>query len=205
MRWRPLICYTYPSLPLFQSNHHHSPPFQFPSALTSLSRRFGVFSGPGIRSLLLLLLAHKIAFIGNETITPLKLIDLGFSKEQLALTALIDFPSQLVLGVLAARWSGGSQPLRPWLLAQHFRLLMGLVGMGWWLRCRLSVSACSPLLLPCLSWFSIPFCPSFFFRSLVPPWHVDWFPSCAGWVRLGLVAYGPATINFPTCYPLSSV
>jgi hypothetical protein len=84
----------------------------------------------GIRSLLLILLVHKIAFIANESITPLKLIDLGFSKEQLALTALLDFPSQIVLSVLAAKWSMGPRPLQPWLKAQYIRAFMALVGMG---------------------------------------------------------------------------
>lgn len=48
-----------------------------------------------------------------QAVTGLKLLELGFSKEDLALAVLIDFPFQLVFGYYAARWSGGPKPLRP--------------------------------------------------------------------------------------------
>lgn len=66
-----------------------------------------------MRRLIVVLLVAKIGFIANESVTGLKLLEKGFSKEDLALAVLIDFPIQLLVGYYAARWSNGPQPLKP--------------------------------------------------------------------------------------------
>jgi MFS transporter, PAT family, solute carrier family 33 (acetyl-CoA transportor), member 1 len=66
-----------------------------------------------MRKLILVLLVAKIGFITNEAVTGLKLLEKGFSKEDLALAVLIDFPFQLLVGYYAAKWSNGPQPLKP--------------------------------------------------------------------------------------------
>ncbi|CAG8442163.1 1317_t:CDS:10 [Diversispora eburnea] len=68
-------------------------------------------------------------FIANETVTGLKLLEFGFSKEDLALAVLIDFPVQIVVGYFAARLSTGAQPLKPWIYAFYGRLFFALVGI----------------------------------------------------------------------------
>jgi PAT family acetyl-CoA transporter-like MFS transporter 1 len=62
---------------------------------------------------IVILMLAKIGFICNEAVTGLKLLELGFSKEDLALAVLIDFPFQILFGYYAARWSGGPKPLQP--------------------------------------------------------------------------------------------
>lgn len=66
-----------------------------------------------MKSFVAILLVAKIGFICNEGVTALKLLEKGFSKEDLALAALLDFPFQIVFGYYAAKWSSGPYPLRP--------------------------------------------------------------------------------------------
>ncbi len=82
-----------------------------------------------MQSLLILLLIAKIGFIANESVTGLKLLEKGFSKEDLALSVLVDFPLQLFFGYYAAKWSSGARPLRPWLYAFYGRLFFSAFGM----------------------------------------------------------------------------
>ncbi|RIA90068.1 acetyl-coenzyme A transporter 1 [Glomus cerebriforme] len=84
---------------------------------------------PHMRRFILVLLVAKIGFIANEAVTGLKLLEKGFSKEDLALAVLIDFPCQLLVGYYAARWSNGPQPLKPWIRAFYGRLIFAIVGM----------------------------------------------------------------------------
>lgn len=75
---------------------------------------------------------HLVAKLGtatNDAATSLKLLEKGLSKEDLALAVLIDFPFQLLFGWLAARWSTGDKPLRPWVRAMWFRLLFAVSAM----------------------------------------------------------------------------
>ncbi|CAJ0864462.1 14875_t:CDS:10 [Entrophospora sp. SA101] len=76
-----------------------------------------------------LLLTAKIGFIANEAVTALKLMEKGFSKEDLALAVLIDFPIQILVGYYAAKWSNGPQPLKPWINAFYGRIFFASVGM----------------------------------------------------------------------------
>lgn len=76
-----------------------------------------------------ILLIAKIGFIANEAVTGLKLLEKGFSKEDLALSVLVDFPLQLFFGYYAAKWSSGPRPLLPWLYAFYGRLFFAVFGM----------------------------------------------------------------------------
>ncbi|CAG8434599.1 6984_t:CDS:10 [Ambispora gerdemannii] len=84
---------------------------------------------PHMRKFIAVLLVSKIGFIANEAVTALKLLEKGFSKEDLALSVMIDFPFQIIFGYYAAKWSSGPQPLKPWLYAFYGRLLFAVVGM----------------------------------------------------------------------------
>lgn len=66
-----------------------------------------------MKSFILVLLTAKIGFIANESVTGLKLLEKGFSKEDLALAVLVDFPFQILFGYYAAKWSSGPRPLKP--------------------------------------------------------------------------------------------
>lgn len=84
---------------------------------------------PNMRQFICVMLIAKIGFQANEAATGLKLIELGFNREYLALSVLIDFPLQMIFGFYAAKWSSGSSPLRPWMYGFYGRLAAALVGM----------------------------------------------------------------------------
>jgi PAT family acetyl-CoA transporter-like MFS transporter 1 len=72
-------------------------------------------------------LVAKIGFAANEAVTALKMVEKGFKREDLALVVLIDFPFQIMGGWLAAKWSRGDAPLRPWIYAFFPRLCFALI------------------------------------------------------------------------------
>ncbi|KAG0025805.1 hypothetical protein BGZ82_009824 [Podila clonocystis] len=84
---------------------------------------------PHMKSFMLVLLTAKIGFIANSAVTALKLLEKGFSKEDLALAVLIDFPFQIIFGYYAVRWSSGARPLKPWLMAFCAHLVCCVVAM----------------------------------------------------------------------------
>lgn len=59
----------------------------------------------------------KVGCATNEAVTSLKMVEKGLGREDLAIAVLIDFPFQIIGGWLAARWSRGDKPLRPWIYA----------------------------------------------------------------------------------------
>lgn len=82
-----------------------------------------------IQILITVHLVAKIGFQANEAVTNLKLLEKGFSKEDLALTVLIDFPFEIIFGYYAAKWSTGSTPLQPWMLAYLGRIGCAIISM----------------------------------------------------------------------------
>ena len=80
-----------------------------------------------VRSLVLLLALSKIGTTASEVLSPLKLLDLGFQKEDLALAVLLDFPLQILFGYLVARWTSKEKPLNPW--SQALLLRLGIAGV----------------------------------------------------------------------------
>ncbi|RXK40477.1 acetyl-CoA transporter [Tremella mesenterica] len=98
---------------------------------------------PNIQSFLLVHLICKFGFMVNDSVTPLKLLEKGLSREDLAVAVLLDFPAQMIAGWLAAKWSrpsppsrhplsgsqgGGNHVLRPWVYAFWARL--GMAGIA---------------------------------------------------------------------------
>ena len=77
-----------------------------------------------IQSFIILHLVSKIGFQIQE-VTPLKLIEKGLPKEDLAFINLLNVPFELVGAWLAARWSRGNKPLDTWLQAFWARFLVG--------------------------------------------------------------------------------
>ncbi|KAI8054169.1 acetyl-coenzyme A transporter 1 [Gilbertella persicaria] len=84
---------------------------------------------PHMRSFVLVLLVSKLGFICHEAATSLKLLEKGFSREDLAFSVLLDFPLQIFFGYYAAKWSNGTRPLKPWLYAFYGRLACSALGM----------------------------------------------------------------------------
>lgn len=80
-----------------------------------------------VQTLIVVHLVAKIGFAANEAATSLKMIEKGLHREDLALVVLIDFPFQIMGGWLAAKWSRGDAPLRPWIIAFLPRILLALI------------------------------------------------------------------------------
>jgi len=80
-----------------------------------------------VQTLVMVHLVAKIGFAANDAATSLKLIEKGLKREDLALIVLIDFPFQIMGGWLAAKWSRGETPLRPWIYTFFPRLVLALI------------------------------------------------------------------------------
>lgn len=75
---------------------------------------WGVIKLPNIQTIIIIHLIGKIGFQANDAVTNLKLLDKGFSQEDLALTVLIDFPFEIGLGYYVGKWSTEYTPMRLW-------------------------------------------------------------------------------------------
>lgn len=82
----------------------------------------GILKLKNIQLIIVIHLIAKIGFQANDGVTNLKLLEKGFSQEDLALTVLIDFPFELLLGYYAGKWSSSHPPMRLWCWAFMGRL-----------------------------------------------------------------------------------
>ena len=74
----------------------------------------GILKLKNIQTFIMIHLIAKIGFQANDAVTNLKLLDKGFSQEDLALTVLIDFPFEISLGYYAGKWSEEYRPVTVW-------------------------------------------------------------------------------------------
>lgn len=89
---------------------------------------FAVLKLPAIRSLLTVLLTVKTGFSAYDNVTALKLLDLGFPKESMAMMAVVQAPFALVGTILVGRWVSKAGPVVPYLTGFTVRLVVGLTG-----------------------------------------------------------------------------
>lgn len=90
----------------------------------------GVLKLKNIQSIIIIHLIAKIGFQANDGVTNLKLLDKGFSQEDMALTVLIDFPFEISLGYIAGRWSTTNPPIYVWCWAFIGRLGAAIVAQA---------------------------------------------------------------------------
>lgn len=88
---------------------------------------WGVLKLKHIQTLIIIHLIAKIGFQANDGVTNLKLIDKGFSQEDMALTVLIDFPFEIGLGYYVGKWSTTYTPMRLWCWGFFGRLIAAVV------------------------------------------------------------------------------
>jgi MFS transporter, PAT family, solute carrier family 33 (acetyl-CoA transportor), member 1 len=88
---------------------------------------WGVLKLKNIQTIIIIHLIAKIGFQANDGVTNLKLLDKGFSKEDMALTVLIDFPFEIALGYYAGKWSTTYTPMRLWCWAFVGRLMAAVL------------------------------------------------------------------------------
>ncbi|TGZ78055.1 MFS general substrate transporter [Ascodesmis nigricans] len=80
-----------------------------------------------VQTFIVIHLISKIGFQANDAVTNLKLLDKGFSQEDLALTVLIDFPFELVLGYYAGKWCQDYMPMALWRWAFVGRIIAAML------------------------------------------------------------------------------
>ncbi|KAI0475897.1 MFS general substrate transporter [Xylariaceae sp. FL0804] len=81
-----------------------------------------------IQTIIIVHLIAKIGFQANDGVTSLKLIEMGFGKDNMALTVLIDFPFEIGLGYYAGKWSQEYSPMRLWCWGFMGRLVAAVMG-----------------------------------------------------------------------------
>lgn len=64
-----------------------------------------------------------MGFAAADTVTSLKLIEVGMPKEHMALMAIPMIPVNIVVPILIARWTPSRRPLNLILTAMPFRLV----------------------------------------------------------------------------------
>ena len=90
----------------------------------------GILKLKNIQSIIIVHLIAKIGFQANDAVTDLKLLDKGFSQEDLALTVLIDFPFEISLGYYAGRWSTIYPAMHVWCWAFIGRLIAAVLAQA---------------------------------------------------------------------------
>ncbi|KAL9607044.1 MAG: hypothetical protein Q9167_008004 [Letrouitia subvulpina] len=90
----------------------------------------GILKLKNVQTIILVHLIAKIGFQANDGVTNLKLLDKGFSQEDLALTVLIDFPFEISLGYYAGRWSTAYPAMHVWCWAFVGRLVAAVLAQG---------------------------------------------------------------------------
>jgi hypothetical protein len=83
---------------------------------------WGILKLKNVQTFIIVHLIAKIGFQANDAVTSLKLLDKGFSQEDLALTILIDFPIELSLGYYIGKWCQTYPPMHIWCWAFVGRL-----------------------------------------------------------------------------------
>jgi hypothetical protein len=83
---------------------------------------WGILKLKNIQTFIVIHLIAKIGFQANDAVTSLKLLDKGFSQEDLALTILIDFPIEIFLGYYIGKWCQTYPPMHIWCWAFVGRL-----------------------------------------------------------------------------------
>lgn len=84
---------------------------------------WGILKLRNVQIIIIVHLIAKLGFQANDAATSLKLLDKGFSQEDMALTVLIDFPFELGLGYYVGKWSSEYPPLQLWCWAFIGRLV----------------------------------------------------------------------------------
>ncbi|KAL9011089.1 MAG: hypothetical protein Q9173_004036 [Seirophora scorigena] len=90
----------------------------------------GILKLKHIQSIIIVHLIAKIGFQANDGVTNLKLLDKGFSQEDMALTVLIDFPFEICLGYYAGRWSTAYPAMHVWCWAFIGRLIAAVIAQA---------------------------------------------------------------------------
>ncbi|KAI9777901.1 MAG: hypothetical protein M1835_005105 [Candelina submexicana] len=89
---------------------------------------WGILKLRNVQTFIIIHLIAKIGFQANDGVTNLKLLDKGFSQEDLSLTVLIDFPFEIFLGYFVG--ASSRPPIHIWCWAFVGRLVAAILAQG---------------------------------------------------------------------------
>lgn len=101
-------------------------PMNFRVAYNTIMR---ILRLPNIQRFAPVLLLGRLGFVATDAVMSLKLVERGFPKEDLALAVLLDFPVQITVGFMAAKWTSGPRPLWAWRGALLFKFSIAILAM----------------------------------------------------------------------------
>lgn len=78
-----------------------------------------------VKQWVVIVITCKVAFAAVDSVSGLKLLDAGVPKEKMALLAIPLTPIQIILPIILAPYTTGSEPLNLWLKSYLPRLCMG--------------------------------------------------------------------------------
>ncbi|KAF9015444.1 acetyl-coenzyme A transporter 1 [Cyathus striatus] len=128
LRFWSIVCYAVTLWLLFFKKEDKEPATEADMSIKGVYKT--IWSICKLKHVQLLIIVHlfaKVGFAANEAASSLKMVEKGFRREDLAIAVLIDFPFQIAGGWLAAKWSRGDRPLRPWIYAFWPRIGLALV------------------------------------------------------------------------------
>lgn len=128
-----------------------------------------------VRMLSAVLLVGRLGFLAGDALTPLKLLDRGFPRENLAAVVLIDFTLQLLLSwaLAATRWSSQARPLRPWQMACLAKTALALLGTWVVSRCPLGEPSTGYQLLVLVHTVGSSLASTVMLVTMVPRWFMQ--------------------------------
>ncbi|KAL0477611.1 MFS transporter, PAT family, solute carrier family 33 [Acrasis kona] len=98
--------------------------------ITAYKRMVSILSLPNVKLYAILLLTCRLGFIVSDAVMPLKLVEKGFKKDNLALMVTIAFPFEFLFAVLAGKIASKSNRiLDPWRYGFLARLLISVAGV----------------------------------------------------------------------------
>ncbi len=89
---------------------------------------WGILKLRNVQTFIIIHLIAKIGFQANDGVTNLKLLDKGFSQEDLSLTVLIDFPFEIFLGYYVG--ASSRPPIHIWCWAFIGRLIAAILAQA---------------------------------------------------------------------------
>jgi len=84
---------------------------------------------PAMQTYMIVLMICRLGFVVADSITPLKLVEKGFRKDNLAVLVTIAFPFEFLFAILAGKLSREGEPLKPWKLGYVMRAFIALAGV----------------------------------------------------------------------------
>ncbi|XP_053992757.1 acetyl-coenzyme A transporter 1-like isoform X2 [Hylaeus volcanicus] len=108
---------------------HSEFPYEKKSIASTYKQLFSLLSIAPVRSLSLVLLSGRVAFGTLESVFPLKLVEAGLKKEQLAFLTSLLLPINFLSPIIISRVVHGHNSLSLYLVGWRFRVCIGFLSL----------------------------------------------------------------------------